>query len=141
MPRATTVHIVMTGWLAAAMAACSSDVSDTDHEHEHEHEHGEATGAVCSDASTLTYESFGQDFMAKYCTSCHAATVTGAARQGAPEGFDFDTVEGVRDHADEIDEHAGIGPMAENREMPLDDPLPTDDERSDLAEWLACGAP
>ena len=46
---------------------------------------GPPTGATCPpDGTTLTYDSFGAPFMATYCTRCHATTLRGADRQGAP---------------------------------------------------------
>lgn len=108
---------------------------------------GPLTGATCPDGSTLTYASFGQQFMQTYCVTCHASTLTGAERRGAPEFHDFDTQQGIIDVADHVDQVAGIGPDAANRAMPpLDEDnlgllYPTDAEREDLAEWIACGLP
>jgi hypothetical protein len=47
----------------------------------------------------------------------------------------------VREHAARIDKMAAIGPDAMNTTMPPSVPRPTLGERSDLGEWLACGAP
>lgn len=102
---------------------------------------GPPTGATCPPGSTLTYASFGQQFMESYCTSCHASTLTGEARQGAPEFHDFDTIGGIRNVAGHIDQMAGSGPNATNTGMPNEDPAPTMAERQQLAEWIACGAP
>lgn len=99
------------------------------------------TGVACPPGSTLRYEEFGRDFASTYCTSCHASTRTGSARNGAPIGFDFDTVEGIRLRRDRIDAVAGAGPTRINTFMPLASPAPSDEEREQLAEWLACGAP
>src|SRR5687767_14853394 len=70
---------------------------------EEEGEFGPPTEAVCPDGSTLTWESFGQEFMATYCTECHASTLMGAERQGAPLYHDFDTLDGVLPVLDHID--------------------------------------
>lgn len=103
---------------------------------------GPPTEAVCPPNSTLTYDNFGETFMTNYCTRCHASTLTGTARQGAPAFHDFDTLEGVMQVADHIDEAAGAGPAAVNEFMPIDDgPKPTLEEREQLAEWIACGTP
>lgn len=99
------------------------------------------TGALCPDEQTLTWEGFGQGFMEEYCLSCHSGDLVGAARHDAPVGMDFDTVELVRAHAARIDVRSGIGPDAANRTMPNGGLQPTEQERRDLAEWLACGAP
>jgi uncharacterized membrane protein len=102
---------------------------------------GDATGATCPQGSTLTYASFGQQFMASYCTRCHASTLAGEARMGAPAFHDFDAVDGIRAVADHIDETAASGPDATNEAMPPGGAKPTLAERQMLAEWIACGAP
>ena len=102
---------------------------------------GPPTGTTCPQGSTLTYASFGQQFMATYCTGCHATTLTGEARMGAPAFHDFDTIEGIRAVANHIDETAGAGPEATNESMPPGGNTPTLAERRMLAEWLACQAP
>lgn len=110
---------------------------------EHGHGHGEGTpsGAVCPEDSTLTWESFGQAFMATHCTRCHDSSLFGAARNGAPSDHNFDTAAAVREQLEHIDQQAAAGPDAVNTEMPLGDPAPTEDERRQLGEWIACGAP
>ena len=94
---------------------------------------------------------FGKAFMDTYCTKCHASDLKLSHRNGAPLFHDFDTLEGVLEVPDHIDEQAGIGPMADNHFMPglrcpsvpggpldTDCAQPSDDERTQLAEWLAC---
>lgn len=102
---------------------------------------GPPTEATCPPTSTLTYASFGQPFMAQYCTRCHSSTLTRDARMGAPAFHDFDTQLGIQQVADHIDEAAGAGPAATNEGMPPSNPKPTLEERQQLAEWIACGAP
>lgn len=111
------------------------------------------TGAVCPspDPQTLTYDNFGQPFMEHYCTWCHDSSLPRSKRNGAPLYHDFDSLLGVLEVVDHIDEQAGIGPNASNHFMPPDKcpstkggpldtscPKPTDDERRSLAIWLAC---
>ncbi|MGC4089329.1 MAG: hypothetical protein QM756_15870 [Polyangiaceae bacterium] len=108
---------------------CSSD--------EHEHE-GTPTQSTCPTDSTLTYENFGQKFMSDYCTRCHSSTLSGADRHDAPDGHDFDTLAGILRVAEHVDEHAAAGPAAVNTLMPPDAPRPTEAERRQLGEWLAC---
>src|SRR5262245_8653387 len=111
------------------------------------------TGAVCPDPDpmTLTYDTFGRDFMERYCTSCHDSTLTRSHRNGAPFAHDFDTFLGVMQVHGHIDEQAGFGPDAKNTFMPpdrcpsvkggplaIDCPRPTAEERTNLAIWLAC---
>jgi hypothetical protein len=104
-----------------------------------EGEFGPPTESVCPEGSTLTWGSFGQDFMATYCTECHASTLMGADRQGAPLYHDFDTLDGVLPVLDHIDWKAAAGPAATNELMPpAGNPTPTLEEREQLGEWLAC---
>jgi hypothetical protein len=102
---------------------------------------GPPTGTSCPPASTLTYANFGQSFMARYCVRCHSSDLEGEARHGAPSFHDFDTQFGVRGVANHIDETTAAGPDAMNTSMPPDSPRPTEAERFQLGEWLACDAP
>lgn len=110
-------------------------------EDEDEHEHEALSGAECKEGSTLTWDSFGEKFMTDYCTRCHASSLSGAARQGAPSDHNFETVALVREQIEHIDEQAAAGPDSINTEMPIGAPAPTEAERLLLGEWLACGAP
>jgi uncharacterized membrane protein len=110
---------------------------------------GDPTGATCPTDSTLTYANFGQQFMAAYCTDCHSKTPKDGTRHGAPRDVNFDTQADVQDHLDDIDRAAGKGPDATNTFMPDPDApkdfsnfaMPTDTDREQLAEWIACKAP
>jgi hypothetical protein len=111
------------------------------------------TEAVCPnpDPETLTYDSFGQQFMTTYCVSCHDSALKHAQRNGAPLYHDYDTLMGILEIPDHIDQYAGAGPAATNTLMPpgrcpsvmggaldIDCPQPTDAERTQLSVWLAC---
>ena len=111
------------------------------------------TGTVCPDPDpmTLTYDNFGRDFMAKYCTKCHSSELTRSMRNGAPLFHDYDTLLGVLQTPDHIDEQAGSGPDATNDFMPpdrcpstpggslsVDCAKPTAEERTKLSQWIAC---
>ena len=76
--------------------------------------------------------------MDAYCTRCHSSELHGEDRNGAPLFHDFDTEMGILVVAGHIDEWAAAGPDATNRLMPPDGDTPTDDERRQLGEWLAC---
>lgn len=103
---------------------------------------GPPTEAECPPTSTLTYENFGKAFVEDYCTDCHSSTKTGEDRNGATKDHDFDTLLGIRQVANHVDQTAGIGPASQNRSMPPEDEdQPSDDDRRKLAEWIACGAP
>jgi hypothetical protein len=130
---------------ALLVAACTGGEDDDHHAEEHgetAEEHGEEegtpSGAECD--STLTYENFGAPFMASYCTNCHSSTLTGTARNGAPTGHDYDTLDGILLVAEHVDENAASGPDATNVLMPPLDPRPSDAEREQLGAWLACEA-
>jgi uncharacterized membrane protein len=100
-----------------------------------------STGATCPQGSTITAQNFGNAFLNQYCNRCHSSTLSGAARQQAPVGMDFDTPAGVREHLKDIDASSASGPNRTNTEMPPNGTRPTADERKKLGEWLACGAP
>jgi uncharacterized membrane protein len=124
----------------ALLAACGSDSPTS------ACAMGTATCAVCPAGSTLRYtggapQNFGLVFMNAYCTRCHASTLSGAARQGAPDHANFDLLDVVREHAGLIDGRAGSGPAGTFTTMPPDAPTPSTEERARLSEWLACGAP
>ena len=112
-----------------------------------------ATRTVCPDPdpNTLTWDNFGQKFMADYCTDCHASNLTHAQRNGAPLYHDYDSLRGVLEIPDHIDSFAGSGPAATNTAMPPDRcpstaggpidrdcPRPSDAQRADLSMWIAC---
>lgn len=93
-----------------------------------------ATHTSCPDGGTgLDWVGFAAPFFETYCHRCHGAILTTAD--------DFATEASVRRLAPWIDAMAAIGPDHANREMPLEPPVPTDEERRRLGEWLACGAP
>lgn len=90
----------------------------------------------CPEDSALSLEDFGAPFMLTYCTGCHHSALAADERAGAPLGLDFDTLAGVRAHADRIWARSGD----QNDTMPPVGPPPAD-ARARLGEWLACGAP
>ena len=119
---------------------CGDD-GDGDADSEESGALGKATGAVC--VSTLTYTADIAPLMTKYCTACHAKSVTGAARMSAPIDHNFDTEAGILAEAHHVDLAAGSGPNATNTAMPppaAQLPVPTTPERATLSSWLACQA-
>lgn len=92
------------------------------------------------DCSKLTYENFAESFFQSYCLRCHSATLVGdAARNDAPVGINYDTIEGVREFATRIRLRAGqLGDMP-----PLLAPVPRpgDEARRKLMQWIDCGTP
>jgi len=149
---APKVSVTRLGLVVLAAVLCMGHADDGgcggDDEHEtptdpgHHHHTGTATGATCPTADAPTAQNFGTAFMQTYCLSCHSASLTGAARQDAPVGVNYDTLEDVRRQSALIDIHAAAGPNATNTEMPPEGRTqPTQQERERLGQWLACGAP
>jgi len=114
------------------------DSSTDEGSHSATDEGGMPPGATCPSDNTLTYETFGEDFMASYCTRCHSSKLEGAARNGAPLDHDFNSLVGVLSVAEHIDEYAAAGPDAVNEVMPPDGEAPSAEERELLGQWLAC---
>jgi len=102
---------------------------------------GVPTDSVCPAGSKLTYDSWGSTFFATYCTRCHSMTREGEQRNGAPDGYNWDDLNSVRAHQEQIDLMAAASIDVVNHEMPPSDPRPPTSERQKLGEWLACGAP
>lgn len=139
MNRRWSTKIAIAIAIASALFALPLAVSCSGSDNPPDNEGG-ATGTTCSPGSTLTYDNFGSSFMASYCTRCHSSSLSGAPRQGAPDGHDFDSFAGILAVAEHIDEYAAAGPGGTNTEMPPTDPKPTLAERQELGEWLACEA-
>ena len=141
--------------LLALVAACDSSEPPT------------PTGTTCPAPDPMTFGytaattpgctgtaeqcNFGKTFMDAYCVRCHSSELVRSQRNGAPLYHDFDTLLGVLQVAGHIDEEAGVGPAAHNELMPgdrcpstpggsIDSDCPeiTEQERRDLAQWIAC---
>ena len=102
---------------------------------------GVETGSICPASSTLTYDNWGLDFFGRYCLRCHSVNKGDGERSGAPTGYNWDDIDSVRAHADDIDLMAAASEHVVNHEMPPSDPAPPTSERRKLGQWLACGAP
>jgi len=91
--------------------------------------------------TTLTYESFGRDYMQRNCQGCHEGHDEGAPAEGhghgVPSGYDFGTHEAVLKWRERIFLRAA----GANTTMPPGPNDPPGEQREQLAEWLACGAP
>jgi hypothetical protein len=136
-----TRRLSLAGVICAVLVACTTAHGPT------------STEAVCPapDPMTLTWDSFGQSFLAKYCTRCHASTLKRSQRNGAPLFHDYDSLMVTLEAPDHLDQYAGSGPAATNTIMPPGDcpstpggpldtscPQPTEAERQTLSIWLAC---
>jgi uncharacterized membrane protein len=88
----------------------------------------------CEGAPLVTYNNFGKGFMTRECQVCHAQSVTGETRLGAPKEFFYDTPERVWEDADLILlSSTGNDPI-----MPPSDGVFSED-RLRLEIWLRCG--
>lgn len=83
-----------------------------------------------------TWASFAQGFFASYCTRCHSSTLTGAARNGAPIGYDWDQQTAVDAHLSMIRDAVGVSNF-----MPPSAPTPSCAERQRLVRWIDAAAP
>ena len=95
---------------------------------------GDDIDAQCA-SSQLTYQTFGEPFMASWCNGCHSAGLPPNMRQAAPLGVDFDTLDEIRTQAIAI-----VRTTTDDRTMPPEGG-PTDADRQLLASWVRCGAP
>jgi hypothetical protein len=91
----------------------------------------------CPEGSTLSYENFGTPFFDTYCRRCHSSAGGGMPGQGAPAGIAFDDLDSIRTRMELIWSVAGDSHTL----MPASGAAPTRDERHQLGDWLACGAP
>lgn len=91
---------------------------------------GGGSGATCPTNSTLTYDNFGRQFFASYCDRCHAAGTRPT----------YTTLAHIQADTTAIDSAAAAGVGAVNTSMPETGAAPTEAQRRQLGEWLACGA-
>ena len=108
--------------VSGLLAACGGD------------EGGEGNLPACPSKGTSdTYESFGKQFMADYCLSCHSS---GSGNPAAISAGVYKTQAQVQAAAEEIYSEAG----GTNTGMPQGTIKPSDTDRQRLADWLSCGA-
>jgi len=77
--------------------------------------------------ATLSYQTFGKQFLTDYCVSCHG----GAAPTG---GFKLDTLAALTSRK------AGVKKQVLSGGMPMGDKKPSGSERARLGQWIDCGA-
>lgn len=136
------MRFTLSSFLVASLCALGCGDSDADvDEAQDEGPAGEPTGSQCPPNSMLTYANFGEDFFSSYCLRCHSVTVAEADRNRAPDDHNFDDVKSIRQMLPHIDGAAAGGPDAVNTTMPPSGDAPSDEERRQLGEWIACGAP
>ncbi len=89
--------------------------------------------STCEDAPYADYASFGDGFVVENCQVCHASTVMGEDRIGAPEDVTFDDAASVWAHARRVLDRAGVEPPT----MPPEGGT-TESDRALLRAWLEC---
>jgi uncharacterized membrane protein len=82
------------------------------------------------------FATFAGPFFGSFCTRCHASTVVGADRNGAPDGLNWDSESTVRANLSRIRIAVGVGNF-----MPPSAPKPTCAERERMVRWLDADAP
>ncbi|HVZ33998.1 MAG TPA: hypothetical protein VG963_16340 [Polyangiaceae bacterium] len=88
------------------------------------HSDGGAGGGSCS---ALTYASFGQQFLTSYCVGCHGSTLVSG-------GVRLDSLSNLQSHK------AAVKSAVADGTMPQGSKKPTSDERTQLENWIDCGA-
>jgi hypothetical protein len=84
-----------------------------------------------------TLADFVRPFVQQYCLRCHSsALMTPEDRHGAPMSFNWDTEAGIRMELPRIRNAVGVANY-----MPLNNPMPSCDERRRLVRWIDIGAP
>lgn len=102
--------------LALAAAGCGADLPDVD----------------CATPAVPTYAMVSAFTLS--CNTCHASTLRGAARFGAPPGIDFDTHEAAVVHAEDAARQVFSGAMPPTAELAASD-------KEVLYRWSLCGTP
>jgi len=82
--------------------------------------------ASAESCATLTYESFGRQFLTNYCVSCHGAT-------NPREGIRLDSLNGA------VMRKAGVKAQVLGGSMPQGNKLPSDADRMRFGQWIDCG--
>ena len=91
---------------------------------------GNDTRVECSE-SPLTYQTFGDPYIANWCRGCHSEDLIPTMRQDAPLGVNLDTLDEVRQRRAQILEMGDRMPPTGG---------PSEEERALMREWLTCGA-
>lgn len=88
------------------------------------------------DCTTVTVPTFAEVSIWPKCTSCHASTLSGGDRAGAPPGIDYDVYASAKQYAE-----LGMEEVEEGA-MPLPGaPTATEEEKQSFYTWVQCGTP
>jgi cytochrome c5 len=83
-----------------------------------------------------TWSSYASGFFTMYCTRCHSSALSGAARNGAPDGYNWDDEAAVRARLVMIRDAVGVSNV-----MPPSAPTPPCDQRRRIVRWIDADAP
>jgi len=89
----------------------------------------------CSTPAVVTYDGQIKDFLTSYCTRCHSSQLSGADRNGAPVGRNWDTYAGIEPFASLANSRIQAGTM------PPTAPKPDACDRALFQAWVDQGAP
>ena len=110
--------------LAGLVAAGCGGTSDT-------------TGATLSSVDcSASAPTFGELTIWPLCTICHASSLTGSARQGAPSNVNFDSFAAAANQAMSAAVQVSAGDMP-----PPGEAQPTSAQKTALYQWALCGTP
>lgn len=95
-----------------------------------------APAAPVIDCSQVTAPSYAALTIWPLCTDCHSASKTGAARNKAPVGVDFDSYAAAKAQAASAAAQVNAGLMPERT-----DAQPSAEQKAALFAWAMCGTP
>jgi mono/diheme cytochrome c family protein len=91
----------------------------------------DTTSGECPDE--LSYSKTAEPFVDKYCITCHSESLSGFARNGAPDDVNFG------DEADLFTHGTHVSEYVSGKLMPPPGALqPSDAERADFVAWTKC---
>ncbi|MGB1012506.1 MAG: hypothetical protein ACPG4T_00115 [Nannocystaceae bacterium] len=117
---------------AGGLFACDSGDDETSASDSDGH-HDEVPEVDCN-ANASTIPTFAEVAALDNCTTCHASTLSGGDRSGAPVGVDYDSFADAMMNA----EHGVI--EVEAGRMPIGSSL-SEEDKQDFYLWALCGTP
>lgn len=95
-----------------------------------------APAVEAADCSTLTYESFGKEFVASYCIECHSGT----SASSALGGVSLDSLANIQKNKMYLKKVTAPRTDGKQPRMPKgDNPDLTDELRTKFGAWVDCG--
>jgi uncharacterized membrane protein len=86
------------------------------------------------DCASVTVPTYEEVTIWPQCVNCHASTLTGAYRRGAPLGIDYDTYESAKLFAQLGATEVNVG------SMPFTGTV-TEEQKQSFYAWAMCGTP